>query len=123
MTSAFVTRLVYRSAERIDASEENGVALLHVAFQEGFEGDDVAIAVDGKEVHRDENLTTRLQIGRAGSIDVPVERGLHELEVVLPKREIAKRFSVQVEERAYVAISLEGNELTHKLSGEPFRYA
>jgi hypothetical protein len=35
------------------------MALLHIALQEGFTGDDVVVRVQGEEVFRKEDVTTR----------------------------------------------------------------
>jgi hypothetical protein len=97
--------------------------MLHVALQEGFAHDEVRIAVDGREVFHERDVSTRLQIGLAAKADVEAERGRHELTVSV--RGIASTFAVEMGDAVHVGISLDrsGTRIEHRVSGTPFGYA
>jgi hypothetical protein len=59
---------------------------LTLDLQEGFEGDQVVIAIDGHEQFRKSGIRTRLQIGLAERVRLDVEPGQHILNVSLPGR-------------------------------------
>jgi hypothetical protein len=100
------------------------MALLHVAFQEGFAGDTAVVRVNGVEVSRKAALATRNQIGYADSLETQVAPGAVRLEVAVPNRGTSASQFVSVLDRTYVGVSLDpGGQPTLHVSTEPFRYA
>ena len=96
---------------------------LHVALQDGFDNDTVEVRVDGLLVYQREAVTTMTQISLADAFDVEVA-GPVELEVSLPVRELSTVVSVPEQPGgAFVAVSLVGDALVHRLAEEPFGYA
>jgi hypothetical protein len=96
---------------------------LHIALQEGFDRDQVEIAVDGVRVFQASDVSTRQQIGLAASVDVEVASDA-SLEIAVPSR--GKRITRRVDPAAgpYVAVSLdEAGAPVVTPSSEPFRYA
>ncbi len=99
------------------------MAVLHIALQEGFTGDEVVIRVEGKEVFHKSNVKTRTQIGFADSVDVAVEPGRASVEILLPARNISVSVPVALSARLYLAVSLRAdNTLTCKTSNSAFGY-
>ena len=98
--------------------------LVHIALEEGFMGDGVSVAIDGKNVFHDDNVKTRLQIGLAHKFEVDVPLGRARVEVSLPAKNLAQSIDLDVSQELYLSISLtpEG-KLEHRISSEPFRYA
>lgn len=99
------------------------MALLHVALQEGFEGDRVVVHVNGREVFAKDDVRTMLQIGLADSFDVEVPGGPTKISVEVASRGAAESFDVDVQDQAYAGLSLtrEG-DLVPAVSREPFGY-
>jgi hypothetical protein len=96
--------------------------LLHIAFQEGFTGEAVEVRINGNEAYRKEQMKTRFQLGYAGSFEVNVEEGSVRVEVLLPAQNLSETFEVQVSEPTYVGVSLEQNQIVHRVSTQPFGY-
>ena len=97
---------------------------LHVALQEGFSHDDVAVSLDGAQVYRGQDISTRQQIGLAASFDVNADAGSHAIEVRLPRRnDLSRLQSVSVSSDTWLGISLRPNgQFDIRVSATPFGY-
>ncbi len=97
--------------------------VLHLALEEGFEDDDVTIAVDGEEVVRAGAVRTRMQTGLASASDAKVAGGRHT--VTVQARGASASIDVDVEDELYLGVSLSrsGDAIEHRVSREPFGYA
>jgi len=99
------------------------VANLHVALQDGFDGDTVVVRVDGRTVYRRVGVRTLTQISRADAFDVEID-GPVSVEISLPDRALSTVVSVpERPEGAYLGVSVLHDALVHRLSAEPFGYA
>lgn len=97
---------------------------LCIALLDGFEGDPVAVKVNGREVFKQDSVKTKHQIGKAASFEVDVKDGPARIEVSLPSKDLAKTINLKVSGDAFLGVSLtENNKIAHKVSSEPFRYA
>jgi hypothetical protein len=97
------------------------MAVLHLAFEEGFAGDEVSVTVDGERVFHAESLTTRMQIGLATTAEYEVSAGKHSLGVSC--RGVTDTFDVDVVDTVYVGISLtRSGAIEHRISNAPFGY-
>jgi hypothetical protein len=99
--------------------------IIHVALQEGFQGDSVKVSLDGAEVFRKDGVKTRMQIGKAASFDLPDITGPHNLRIDVISSNTHKSFPITVSANdLYVGISItQDGDITHNISEEPFRYA
>lgn len=96
---------------------------LHVALQDGFSGDDVAVRVDGDEVLR-KRVQTRWQIGLAEAFDVDVDPGRCRIEIDVPTRSASTALDVDVADETWVGVSLNADGgVETRVSAEPFGYA
>jgi hypothetical protein len=100
------------------------VHALHVALQEGFTHDEVAVSLDGAQVYRATDISTRQQVGLAASFDVHAEAGSHAIEVRLPRRNDLSRLQpVSVSGDTWLGISLRPNgQFDIRVSETPFGY-
>lgn len=98
------------------------MAQLHVALQEGFEGETVVIRVAGKEVFRKDSVTTKLQIGFAESFEMNVEEGPVNLEIALPSKALSKAIDLQVTNTIYVGVSVIAGQVEYRISQDQFGY-
>lgn len=99
------------------------MALIHIALQEGFADDTVAIQANGKEIFRQSNVRTRLQTGYANSVEVNVPEGSVNVQVLLPSKHLSKSIDLQVPDRVYIGVSVTRNgEINYRISPEPFGY-
>jgi hypothetical protein len=80
--------------------------LINVALQDGFDGDTVLIRVDGAEVYRGEQLTTRTQISHAAETQLEVPDGPFTLEVDVPTRGAHESLELDPHAHPNVALSL-----------------
>ncbi len=100
------------------------MVLLHIALQEGFEGDTVVIRVNGKEVFRKPSVKTRLQTGYADSLEVNVQEGPVNVEVTLPARNLSESIEFRASGRVYLGVSVtrDGRISYKEPRTEPFGY-
>jgi len=99
---------------------------LHVAFQEGFQDDEVKLFLNDVEVYKRTHLKTRMQIGLADSVDLQVPSRSAELRIVVPGRNVDLKKTITFEDHAvlFVAISMKADgALALRVSPEAFRYA
>jgi hypothetical protein len=85
--------------------------LINVALQDGFEGDDVLIRVDGDEAYRGEDVTTRTQISHAADTQLEVPDGPFTLAVDVPTQDARETFQLDPRSQPNVAISLRDGQL------------
>jgi hypothetical protein len=103
--------------------EERAVGNLHVALQDGFDNDKVEVRVNGQTVYERDGVTTMTQISLADAFDVDID-GPVDLEITLPSRHVSTVVPLSAQPGgAYLGVSLSGDALVHRLSGEPFGYA
>lgn len=98
------------------------MAVLHIALESGFSGDEVVVAVDGKEVLHERSLSTRMQIGLADEVHVPVDPGRHTVSV--SARGAVADLEVDVADELYLGASLSrsGDAIEHRVGPKPFGY-
>jgi hypothetical protein len=98
------------------------MGILHLAFQEGFEGDTVIVRIDGKEVYRKEHVTTRYQINYADSFKLHVDEESVNVEILIPAKELSKKFSIKTANTVYVKVLIQMGEIKYSASDKPLRY-
>lgn len=98
------------------------MATVHVALQEGFDNDTVIIRINGQDVFHKSGVKTRLQIGYADSVEVPVQEDRANIEVRLPQKQLVKTTALAVAAKIYVGVSIRGGEIDFHVSAEPFGY-
>lgn len=79
---------------------------INLALQDGFDGDEVVILVDGAEAYRGEEITTRTQISHAADTQLDVPDGPFTLEVDVPTRGAHETFQLDPQTHPNVALSL-----------------
>ena len=94
------------------------MALLHIALQEGFRGDDVVVRVQGEEVFRKEDVTTRSQIGYADSFEVEAEGEEVKVEVLLPLKKLSETVMLQVPPTEYLGLSINEGKIDYRTKRE-----
>ncbi len=107
------------------AGREVHIPLLHVALQEGFAGDTVVLRLDGRELFRKVNVTTRLQTGYADSVEMDASAQAGWLEVEVPSKGLTLAFELRlhVGRPTYVGVSIQPDgRLSRRITEEPFGY-
>ena len=97
---------------------------LHVDFQEGFLDDTVVVRVNDEEYSK-QDITTRLQTGYAGSLDIDVRERMVDVEVSLPSKSTSKSIPVVFDESdtVYMGLSVTAEgAISERVSHEPFGY-
>lgn len=96
------------------------MSTLHIALQDGFAGDEVAIRVDGREVYRKPGVRTDLRISRADGLDV--EAG-PRARVEVEARGLTAAADVEPQATPHLSISLDRDGRPQmRTSAEPFAY-
>jgi hypothetical protein len=95
---------------------------LRVDLQEGFDGDTVAVRLNGRELFHKSGVRTRLQIGLAQLVETEIPEGDAIVEVTLEERRLEVKIPLKVAAATYVGISVTGDGLIHQVSAEPFGY-
>ena len=105
------------------ATMEGRMAAITVDLQDGFMDDTVAVSAGGRELLREEGVTTRFQIGMAKSMQVAVPAGEAVLEVEVPTKNQRATVPIDTSRPTFVGISLttEG-ELDVRVQEQPFGY-
>jgi hypothetical protein len=93
---------------------------LHIALQDGFAGDEVAIRVDGREVYRKPGVRTDLRISRADAVDVDAGPNA-KVEVEARGRTAAIHVDPKATPHLAVSLGPQG-EPAFRASAEPFAY-
>ncbi|HEY7500887.1 MAG TPA: hypothetical protein VH740_20360 [Vicinamibacterales bacterium] len=94
---------------------------LHIALQEGFGGDPVAIFVDGREVYRKDQVRTRTQIGLADSVQVAHDPGTAKIDIRVGKKSAS--FTETLTGDLHIGISIKPDgSIVRRASTEAFKY-
>jgi len=98
--------------------------MLHVALQEGFNGERVTAAINGREFFSRTGVKTRMQIGLADSFELDQPPGRATLAVSIPERGATRSLELQLDQAPlYVAVSLDtSGQIQMRTSREPFGY-
>lgn len=97
---------------------------LHIALQEGFSGDEVALRINGREIFHKTGVRTRTQIGFADSAEIEAPPGAVEVEIALPARNAVKQVRLQLTAPCFLGVSVgEDNTINTSCSERPFQYA
>ena len=87
------------------------MATLTIDLQEGFEGDQVVITIDDREVFNKPGVKTRYQIGLAERVRLDVAPGSRRLRVALPGRSLQQELQVDAAATPVLAVSLAGDRI------------
>ena len=96
--------------------------MLHVDLQDGFDGDEVVVTVDGRVGFHDQQVSTLTVIGRAAAFTVDTSSTTAAVDVELPGRQLRDSFQVDVTTTPHLGVSVIGGQLTHRVSSEAFGY-
>jgi hypothetical protein len=96
--------------------------MLRVDLQDGFDGDEVIVKVDGQVAYHEQDVSTLTVIGRAATFTVDEAAPDVDVEVELPERQLRDSFRVDVTATPHLGVSVIGGQLTHRLSTEAFGY-
>jgi hypothetical protein len=99
------------------------MATLRIDFQDGFIDDSVVVRVGGQEVYRGANLRTSRLLGFAHTVSADVPAGRVMVEVEVPSRELSGSAALQVQDAAYLGVSIADDGISFTPSGGPFGYA
>jgi len=103
-------------------SEGAGMHPLHIALQDGFQGQHVRITVNGQGVYDRAGVRTDLRIARADAVDVSAPAPRARIEVTAEPGGYSGAADVDVVATPYVAIDLANGSIRFKTSAEPFAY-
>jgi hypothetical protein len=106
-----------------EGTRQEAMVEIPVDLQDGFKDDTVVISVEGRELLRDEAVSTRFQIGRAKSVKLQVPEGRSELTVEVPTRNLRGTATVDTTKPVFVGISLTTQgKLQIRVQEQPFGY-
>ena len=106
-----------------EGTRQEAMVEIPVDLQDGFKDDTVVISVEGRELLRDEAVSTRFQIGRAKSVKLQVPEGRSELTVEVPTRNLHGTATVDTTKPVFVGISLTTQgKLQIRVQEQPFGY-
>ncbi len=96
------------------------MATLHLMLLDGFANDEVAVAVNGREVYRKAGVTTKdpLTAARADAVDVPVDGAEARLRVSVVGRADSSE-QIRVVDTPFVGVRLYEGKLRFVTSAEP----
>lgn len=83
---------------------------LLVILQDGFDGDEVALTVNGKEARRDKDVTTRMLLGMAAEVSLELPAKGATIGVEVPNRKLSGSLKVHGKPKSLL-VSIEDGEL------------
>ena len=99
------------------------MATLHVDLQDGFDRDDVVIALDDGAATRRVTATTDYSVGLAAAEQfTELEPGDHTIDISVPARSLTARWTVTVDGDLYMAVSIDDGGLAVESRPEAFHY-
>jgi len=92
---------------------------LHLAFEDGFEGDEVVVALDGRELARAKGLKSSLATALAAthSVQVGPERG--ELSVSVTGKGLQAALAIDLAATPHLGIAVREGRLVLRASADP----
>lgn len=99
------------------------MATLRIDFQDGFTDDSVVVRVGDQEIYRGASLRTSRLLGFAHTVSAQVPAGRVMVEVDVPSRGLSGSAALQVEDAAYLGVSIADDGISFQHSGGPFGYA
>lgn len=96
---------------------------LGIDLQDGFDGDEVIVTVNGSELLHQMGVSTKGILGLADSSELEVEDGPLTVEIEIPNRGIAERLNLDGTSIAYLGVSVADDKLRTFVAREPFGYA
>jgi hypothetical protein len=96
---------------------------LRIDLQDRFAGDEVRIAVDGRQVFHKRGVTTKLLLGLADSVQVPVAGKVAVVEIAVPSRKLSRTERVGMKGDTFLGVSLSDRGIDVIVSDKPFGYA
>ncbi len=99
------------------------MAALHIALEEGFFDDTVSIRVNGHEVYGKSDVSTRMQLGLADSVETDVRTGPARGEVDLPSRGVSETIALTVSDGLHLGVSVtDDGRIVYRESTSAFGY-
>lgn len=96
---------------------------LHIALQDGFTNDTVAITVNQRQVFAKSGVTTNRVIARADTVDTSVDGPSAAIRVEVSTREAVASLQVTLADTPFVAVNLSPDGgITLTPSRKPFGY-
>ena len=83
---------------------------LLIILQDGFDDDEVAVTVNGKEARRDKEVSTRLLLGMAAEVTVELPAKGATIGVEVPSRKLEASMKLHGKPKSLL-VSIEGGEL------------
>ena len=96
--------------------------LLRVDMQDGFDNDVVTVRLDNGEEQRRDGVTTKEQVGYAGSIEFQVEPAPVRLHVAILTKGLSDTTDLEVSGDLYVGVAVSGDRMIFQISAEPLGY-
>lgn len=91
-----------------------------IVFESGFKNDTVIIKVNDQQVFNRKGITTKMQLGYAGSAKINVMEGDIRFEIFLPEKSLSKTiFLESISDPIALILSIEKNSISNKISFEP----
>ena len=103
-------------------TERGYMVTLSIDFQEGFANNTVVLHVNGDEVFRKEDVSTKLLLGKADALETMVETGQVVIEINIQTRDIAMTIPLEISADTYLGISVVNGRIEYVISDEPFGY-
>jgi len=101
------------------------MAKLGIHLQDGFDGDEVVVKVDGKVRLQRDGVTTRRVLGLAEHVELEVADGPLALEVAIPNRGLERTIAAEARGELHLGVSIAHGgeaELRLILRDTPFGY-
>jgi hypothetical protein len=105
-------------------SEGARMPSLCIDLREGFLDDIVVVRINNEEYHKPQ-VSTRLQLGYADSLEIDVRESTVDVEIVLPSRGLSKSIPIVFDrsDTVYLGLSVTAEgEISERISHEPFGY-
>lgn len=106
----------------MEAPTDPSAIVLSLALQEGFDGDEVAVRVNGEEVLRRDDVTTDVRIGLAFTAGLDLGRLPAVVEVEVPTQSISGQTTLDGRGGTHLGVSAVDGAVRFRVSDQPFGY-
>ena len=96
---------------------------INIILLDGFDDDEVAINVDGREIYHNTSVSTDMLLGFADSIVIDVSGSSSNIEISIPSQQLMNSTGVNAVQDVFIAFSIVNGAIDMLISEEPLGFA
>lgn len=98
------------------------MVILAIDLQDGFSDDTVVLRIDGKEVFREQSVTSNAMSGFTKHLEQEVPTGRTSIEVCIDTKKLKQSLLLDVVDDTYLGIFIDADSINFRTGEHPFGY-